>query len=181
MTPERRQQVLLGVLLAVLAGTVYWSMSSSMMPPLPGAGGSRPSANARTPDGVPVEAPDVRLEALQAQWPVPESDSRNLFRFGEARPVGTPPPVVREPPPPPMVTGPPPPPPVPPIALRLIGLVSPRDGGPKTAVFSDDRGTYYGREGDVIEGRYRIHRVTADSVEVSHLDGRGRQMLRIGG
>ena len=181
MNAERRKQILLGVLLVALAGTVYWSMSQSTIPPLPGAVGARPAPSARRPAGTPMEAPDVKLEALQAQWPVPETDSRNPFRFGEPRRVDVPAPVAPPPPPPPVATGPPPPPAVPPIALRLIGLVSPQNGGPRTAVFSDDRGTYSGREGDVIEGRYRIHRVTADSVEVSHLDGRGRQMLRIGG
>jgi hypothetical protein len=38
-----------------------------------------------------------------------------------------------------------------------------------------------GKEGDTIEGRYRILRVTESSVEMVYLDGRGRQTLRAGG
>ena len=182
MTPERRKQVLLGILLVVLAGAGY----RAMRPPVPVAGGGPPprrnsASPVRQPAQVEAESLDVRLEALTAEWPDPESESRNLFQFGRPRPVGVPERVVPPPPPPPpMVTGPPPPPPVPPIPLKLIGIVSQRES-PPIAVLNDGRGVYYGKEGDVIEGRYRIHRVTADAVEISHLDGRGRQMMRLGG
>jgi len=48
-------------------------------------------------------------------------------------------------------------------------------------VLRDDRGVYYGAEGDVVEGRYRILRVAADAIEVSYVDGRGRTTIPLSG
>ncbi|MNC87469.1 hypothetical protein D3C83_31970 [compost metagenome] len=76
-----------------------------------------------------------------------------------------------------MPTGPPPPPP---IALKFFGLAVIR--GERVATFSDDRGnTFHGKEGDIIEGRYRVLRIGTDSVDVAYLDGRGRQTIRLTG
>ena len=40
---------------------------------------------------------------------------------------------------------------------------------------------YYGGEGDVIEGRYRILRISADSVDLAYVDGRGRRTISLTG
>jgi Tfp pilus assembly protein PilP len=74
--------------------------------------------------------------------------------------------------------GPPPPPPIP---LKFIGIVQKQGESTRIAVLSDGRGVYHGREGDVIEGRYRIVRIGNDSVEMVYLDGRGRQVIRLSG
>ena len=72
--------------------------------------------------------------------------------------------------------GPPPPPPVPPIALKFITLIERPDRGEKIALLSDGRGgpSIFGKEGDVIEGRYKIVRIGTESIEVAYLDGHGR-------
>jgi len=75
-------------------------------------------------------------------------------------------------------TGPPPPPPIP---LRYIGMAKQGAGGKQLVVLRDERGIYYGAEGDVIEGRYRILRVGPDSVDVAYLDGRGRRTISLSG
>jgi len=49
------------------------------------------------------------------------------------------------------------------------------------AVLRDDRGMYYGADGDVVEGRFRILQVTMDSVELSYVDGRGRVRIPMSG
>jgi hypothetical protein len=47
---------------------------------------------------------------------------------------------------------------------------------------SDGRGNvFYGKEGDIIDGRYRVLRVGPDSADLSYTDGRGRQTLRMSG
>jgi hypothetical protein len=74
---------------------------------------------------------------------------------------------------------PPAPPPPPPITLKFIGVVQARGG--TVAVFSDGRDVFYGREGDVIEGRYKIIRIGVESVEMSYVDGRGRQRIPLTG
>jgi hypothetical protein len=127
-----------------------------------------------------MTSPDVRLEALQAERPKPRDASRNLFRFKPP-----PPPAPERKPAPPVYTlppqlGPPPPPPIPPIALKLTGVGS-QGGGPRIAFLTDTFGrSIVAREGEAIEGRYKVVRINESSVEVAYLDGRGRQTLRAG-
>ena len=71
-------------------------------------------------------------------------------------------------------------PPAPPIPLKFIALVE-RASGVKWAVLSDGKVTMYGRDGDTIDGRYRIVKIGTESVEVTYLDGRGRQVIRLTG
>ena len=74
------------------------------------------------------------------------------------------------------------PPPPPRIALKYIGdMADPLKPGAKIAILSDGRGVYYGREGEVIEGRYRIVKIGVESVDLAYLDGRGRQTIRQNG
>jgi hypothetical protein len=69
----------------------------------------------------------------------------------------------------------------PPIPLRFIGIVEASARGTKVAVLSDGRDVFYGREGDAIDGRYRIVRIGVESIELEYLDGRGRQTIRLTG
>jgi hypothetical protein len=86
------------------------------------------------------------------------------------------PPVPLPPPPPAPV------PPPPPIPLKFVGVVEMAAKGGRVAVLSDSRGgVFYGREGDIIDGRYRLLRVAADQAELAYADGRGRQALRLSG
>ena len=76
--------------------------------------------------------------------------------------------------------GPPPPPPLPPITLKFIGVTI--KAGQKIAVLSDSSGHVdYGSEGSTIGGRYRVLKIGEESIEMSYLDGRGRQTIRLTG
>jgi hypothetical protein len=132
---------------------------------------------------------DINLEALALPRGEPAEEGRNPFRFQPKAPPPPPP----EPPAPspktmssnasaePMVpvvpAGPPPPPPIP---LKFIGIVGKADGT-KIAVLSDGRKTHHGIEGQDIDGRYRILKIGAESVEIAYIDGRGRQTIRLTG
>lgn len=76
--------------------------------------------------------------------------------------------------------GPVAPPPPPPIPYRFIGVLN-KAGVGRVAVLSDSRFVYYGRQGDIIEGRYRVVSVGEQSVEMEYLDGTGRQVIRLSG
>ena len=69
----------------------------------------------------------------------------------------------------------------PPIPLRFIGIVDETRRHLKLAVLSDGRNVFYGREGDIIEGRYRILRIGVESIEMTYVDGRGQQTIRLTG
>ena len=70
------------------------------------------------------------------------------------------------------------PPPAPPIPLRYVGYAE-TPGSGKVAALSDGRFTYHGREGDVIEGRWRVVQIGVESLVIERVDGTGRQTLRL--
>jgi hypothetical protein len=74
-----------------------------------------------------------------------------------------------------------PPPSDPPIAFKLIGIVEGAVQANRVAVLSDGRGIYHGSEGDIIEGRFRLVRIAADSVEMARVEGGTPQVIRLQG
>lgn len=181
-TGARRRQLLLAALVVVMGVVIYalWPRGPAL--PASRASNSRGAARAAA-TGEQVEAPDVRLEALEAERPKPEGADRNLFRFrpppAPPKPPAPPPSTVQQAPPP--VPTAPPAPVVPPIPLKFIGVLTLPDGR-KQAILSDDsRRVYYGVEGQEVDGRYKILRVGEESIDLAYLDGRGRQTLRLAG
>jgi len=148
-----------------------------------------PAAGARTTAASQAVAPmppaDVRLELLNRTRAALGEPDRNPFRFRPRqappapRAAAAPTAAVAAPPrpaTPPAPAGPPP------IPLRFIGLVEAPGQAGRVAILSDGRGNVFqGREGDILEGRYRIGRVNPDSLELSYADGRGRQVIRLSG
>jgi len=132
---------------------------------------------------------DVRIEALGQPSPPPMDEARNPFRFraippppAPPRPPGIPKPVTQGPVGPPVNPGPPPGPPQPsPIGdtIKFIGIVETTAG--KIGAFSDCRATFPGREGELLEGRYRVVRIGIESAVLEYLDGRGRATLPLNG
>jgi hypothetical protein len=142
----------------------------------------RQAANApRGQDHVEPSDLDVRIEALKTAAPAPSDVERNPFRF-QPKPPPPPPPVVNRPPAAlPVPTGPVEPPGPPPIGntIKFIGIVQTVNG--KIGAFSDCRATFPGREGEVIEGRYRVVKIGIESAELEYLDGKGRTTLPLNG
>jgi hypothetical protein len=185
MAPKtRRQLVILAGLLVVFLVLLAYNRAAdplSATTPLP-----RLQVAAKASQVGSVEV--VRLDALTRERPEPQAGSRNPFRFRAAAPP--PGPFMGARPNPggagsvmptkgPVVpSGPPPPPP---MALKFIGVVEQAPSRLKLAVLSDGRNVFYGREGEVIEGRYRIERIGVESIEMVYVDGRGRQTLRLSG
>jgi hypothetical protein len=163
---------LLGVVLVALVGYRMWPDE----PAVPVA--SQPAS--RQPSGAaPTVAPDdlkVRLGDLAAKRPDPGEVERNPFRF-------RPPPAPPAPPPqafkplenvlPPKPTGPV----VEPIPLKFMGTVE--GPGIKLAALTDCKGfTYSGREGETIDGRYKLVRIQVETIVMEYLNGSGRTTIR---
>jgi hypothetical protein len=131
---------------------------------------------------------DVKLELLKSAPTELGESTRNPFQFkpkapppaprppagaGQAAGPVMPLPVV----PPALPQGPPPPPP---IALKYIGVLETAQG--RVAVFRDLGGDIVnGKEGDIIDGRYRLLKIGVESADVAYVDGRGRQTIRLSG
>lgn len=177
----KQRQLLLGAVVVVLALIVYvaWPVTSAGTVP---ASNRQAQARAGQVESGP-SASDVHLDALEAERVGPEEGGRDLFRFKvKAAPTPAPqrvvPPVVTEPAPA-VASGPPPPPP---ITLKYIGVVEQSEHKQKIAILSDGRNVpFYGREGDIIEGRYRILKIGVESIDLAYVDGRGRQTIRLTG
>ncbi len=185
MEAKRRRELILAALALALGAGLYvaiagWPFGGTSAAPPPASNGQgRTARNNRS--GQAAEAPDVHLEALDAERPKPESPRRNLFRFKPKPPPPPPPapPAVRPAETAPAPTGPPPPPP---IALKFIGIFDAGQSKKVVAILSDGRGSpVYGREGETVLGQYRILRIGTESIEMSYLDGRGRQTIRLTG
>jgi hypothetical protein len=166
-----------------LAGAVLLAVATQFWPAKP-ATVTRASSNARqtrgkTPETVEPSDLVVRLDELTAGRPDAEGTDRNPFRFTLKPPPPAPPVVQRpaQPEGPPVNIGPPPPPPIP---LKFIGTVEPTPGD-RVAAFSDCRYTFRGREGEIIDGRYRLVRIGVESVVMEYVDGRGRATIRLSG
>jgi len=188
MATERTRQLVLGALVVVLVLVVAKMWSGPSAAPTPSSNRAVSAGSARSPQApaaVPGP-PGVHLDALKAERPKPEPTERNLFRF-KAKALAPPPPpsaAVRptQPVAPPVPAGPPPPPPLAPITLKFIGIVEAPSHGEKIAILSDGRNApFYGKEGAIIEGRYRILKIGVESVELAYADGRGRQTIRLTG
>ena len=182
MFADRRKLLIGGGVIAVLALGI-WMQTGSGPATAPVAGPARARAERSAPEVAAGPVEPLRLAALTAERREPSGTERNPFRF---RPnIVAPPPRPMAPPSaegmrpvaPPMPNGPPPPPPIP---LKFIALVE-RANGVKWAVLSDGKVTMHGKDGDTIDGRYRIVKIGTESIEVTHLDGRGRQVIRLTG
>jgi hypothetical protein len=136
---------------------------------------------------------DVRIETLNQQAPPLDDRGRNPFRFEPKAPPPPPPGTFSAPKPvapPPMVPTAPPRPAGPPRigeTLKFIGFVETASG--KIGAFSiwdpqtrECRGIpMSARQGDVIDGRYRVVELGLESAVVEYLDGKGRERLPIDG
>lgn len=172
--------VLLGVVVAAYLVTQMLSGSRTATPVT--------TAKPRQPGGAQQQAPvdpaelDVHIEALKQPPSEPAEAARNPFRF-QPKPPPPPPPAppvsqrqpMYVPPPTPQPTGPPP------IGnqIKFIGIVDTGKG--RIGAFSDCRYTFSGREGEIIEGRFRVVRIGVESAILEYADGQGRTTLPLNG
>jgi hypothetical protein len=119
--------------------------------------------------------PTLRLWLLQSSENTAYTgNARNIFR-AEAEPVIPKPvanPVKQAPTPPPVYTPPPPPP----INLKFFGFAS-KPGEPKKVFLSQGEDVFIAGEGDIVDRRYKIIRITPMSVEVEDVLNNNRQSI----
>ena len=179
-----RQLLVLAAVAAVAVG-VLMARRSDTPAAAPAARSNAQRVNPRAA-AQPATVADVKLDLLKTAPSELEPSTRNPFQFKPKAPPpapprptdgpgrGAPPPIFV---PPPVQQGPPPPPP---IALKYIGVLETAQG--RVAVFRDTGGDIVnGKEGDIIDGRYRLLKIGVESADVAYVDGRGRQTIRLSG
>ena len=182
MTFPARWPIPVSVTIVILVGSVLVSRYSG--PHDSAAGPASPAvAGGRVP-AAPSPVVPLDLERLRRQRDTLAASGRDLFRFKPRAAPSPPPrpaqsPVGAAPAGPVVPAGPPPPPP---IQLKFIGLVEAPTRVGRLAILSDAKGNvFYGKEGDIIDGRYRVLKIGAESAELAYTDGRGRQVIRLTG
>ena len=177
-----RQLLVLVAVAVVIAGVVFARRSETPAGTSVAPSNSR-RASARAPQqSTPVA--DVKLELLKTARSRVEPSTRNPFQFKPKAPPPAPRPPAGADRGAPVVIAPPPvpqgPPPPPPIALKYIGVLETAQG--RVAVFRDGGGDIVnGKEGDIIDGRYRLLKIGVESADLAYVDGRGRQTIRLSG
>ena len=117
--------------------------------------------------------PTLRLGLLKSTEETKYTGSgRNIFQaYVEIpKPVASPVKVAAVP------TGPPPPPPPPPITLKFFGFAS-KPGEPKRIFLSQGEDVFIAGEGDIVNRRYRIVRISPASVEIEDVLNNNRQSI----
>ena len=134
--------------------------------------------------------PTLRLDLLaKVQEVGPAGGTRNLFQTAPAPPKVEDKPKGPEPkvfvkygpnPPPPPKPAPPPPPP-PPIPLTYYGIATVRHNGKRTAYFMPKDGDeiLYGAEGETLKRRYRVVRISPNSVVMLDTETGSQQTLAL--
>ena len=121
--------------------------------------------------------PSLRTDILMASQKIEYTGGeRNIFRVKEV-PVAIPKPIdngrLRPPPPPPPME-----PPKPPIPLIFYGF-SNRPGEPKKAFLRDGDNIFVAVEGEVVERRYKIMKITNTSIVVEDILNNNQQMISL--
>lgn len=73
-------------------------------------------------------------------------------------------------------TGPPPPPPPPPIELKYYGFATPA-GGSKRIFLAQGEDVFIAKEGDIVDRRYKVVRISANAVEILDVLSNNRQSI----
>lgn len=164
------------------AWTLAVACSGGVTVPAPPAAAGAVAGTAAEQDPAD-QMPVVRLGAIDAARPEVALTARNPFQYGQSLPEAAPGPAsdLRLPPSegddlqlwrsevPPAQE---------PTGLRLIGHVEAADPVGRIAVLSDGQTVIHGREGEIIDGRYRLIGVEPMAVTLEALQDGRRHVLR---
>jgi len=168
--PKRRLRLLVGVLAAVaaLAALSFWSGDGGTPARPEAAAASRPVRVAAGLD--PAAVPELQLAGSRGA--ARAEPSRNVFRFYDS-PTPTATPVKPTPTPlvwyvlPDFPTATPTPTPIvpPAVPFKAIGRFGPREA--PIVALEDGARLVNVREGDVVDGRFKVHKINRESVDFS--------------
>jgi hypothetical protein len=198
MTPDLQKKVIAGGAFAlVAAGILYFELRDDSPPPpvvapvvVTAPAGAAPTVKTSVPGGGVAKSlgttsaqldPTLRMEAMLVTESLVYSGSgRNIFSansvpvelpkpIAPARPKG--PGVAAGPPPPP--PGPPPPPP---IDLKFFGTATAANGARRAFLLHGDD-VFLASDGDIVQRRYKVVTISANSIVVEDMANNNRQTL----
>jgi hypothetical protein len=130
---------------------------------------SKPQSTARNLD------PTLQLALLKASEDTKyEGTGRNIFKvFVEPPPRVVKTPVLDQQP---VAQGPPPPAPPPPSNLKFYGFATPQ-GGLKRIFLIKDQDVFVAKEGDIVDRRYKVVRISPNAVEILDVLSNNRENI----
>ena len=181
---NRTKTIVAGLLMALALIAVvnalwggFFSSSSSAAPASAAAPATTTTTSSRR-GGKKVAAPRSLDPTLRYDWLKASEDkkyegnSRNIFRAE----VEIPKPVAPVAPEQPQISQPTGPPPPPPITLKFFGFAN-KAGEPKRIFLSQGEDVFIAREGDIVDRRYRVVRISPTSVEIEDVLNNNRQSI----
>jgi hypothetical protein len=153
--------------------------SGATDPALDSAPGPRPTVRGKAAAGKKDAAvrsmdPSLRLDLLKESEDTKyEGTGRNIFRVFVEPPHIVKSPVLDQQP---VAQGPPPPPPPPPINLTFYGFATPT-GGTKRIFLAKGEDVFIAREGDIVDRRYKVVRISQNAVEILDVLSNNRQSI----
>ncbi len=188
---EDKRKVMAGVILAAVAVLLFirmmvnWGGPVTAATPAPAAVQGPPAMRVKTPArgkvpaGSPLD-PTVRLGLLKASEDMAYTGTgRNIFRQYEPPPPQPVTPVIGQqqdtcnPPHPGCPNYQPPPPP---INLQFYGFAN-NPGEPRRIFLKDGDSLFIAKEGDIVNRRYKVLRITQNSVDVEDVLNNNRQTI----
>jgi hypothetical protein len=186
---ENRNKLIAAAVLGVIALVLVGRMLFPSVPSEPEATGvvpalspqpARPAgktrAGAHRPTGPPHSIdPSLRYDWLKASEDTKyEGNGRNIFMAQAEipQPVANPQTDAEKE----KEKGPPQPPPPPPINLKFYGFAS-KPGEPKKVFLSQGEDIFIASEGQIVDRRYKVLRISPVSVEIEDVLSNNRQMI----
>jgi len=118
--------------------------------------------------------PSLRLDLLKESEDTKyEGTGRNIFRVFVEPPHIVKSPVLDQQP---VAQGPPPPQPPPPINLTFYGFATPT-GGTKRIFLAKGEDVFIAKEGDIVDRRYKVVRISQNAVEILDVLSNNRQSI----
>jgi hypothetical protein len=168
---RRNQKIVLGVLVAGLAATLYFSRPSASSSRAPAVTGIFAPSN--------VDNPALRMDILQRFLELEyKGANRNIF-------VATQPPPPPPPPAPvmPVNVAPVSPPPPPPLTVeaKYFGFVSDSKGSHRRAFFAtnNNEDVFVAGEGDTLLGHFRVVKITSTTADLEEVASGRRATLTL--
>jgi len=167
-TENKTKTALAGVLVVAAIGLLVYQFSgngSENQPaPAPGSTAASPAAkNAHKAHTLMAHSldPTLRFDLLKSSEDVTyKGNGRNIFSSA------APPPPIPKPEASALTNNtPPPPPPPPPSGLKFYGFAGPKNGAKKIFLIKGED-IFLAKEGDIVDRRYKVVRVSPASVEV---------------
>lgn len=188
---SQKKGIAVGAFVLVAAGILYYQLSDEGPAPHPVQTAAAPVAvgpssqpQAKAGEARSLGTTSAQLDPtlkmgpmLVAERLVYSGTGRNIFSAASA-PIEIPKPVapVRPKVVAPVYTPPPGPPPPPPIDLKFFGTATSADGK-RQAFLLHGQDVFLASDGDIVQRRYRVISVTANSILVEDLPNNNRQTL----